>query len=565
MQVDDLILVSVDDHVVEPPHLFEGRLSAAAAERAPKLERLENGREVWMFEGSALPNVGLNAVAGRVPEEYGLDPLAFSQMRAGCFDIHERIRDMNVNGVLGSINFPSIAGFTGQLFMTMDDKDIAYELLRAYNDWHVEDWCGTYPGRMIPLAVPPSWDPQLMADEVRRMAAKGCHAVTFSENPEKLRLPSWHSPHWNPFLAACEETGTVICLHIGSSSTTVITAMDAPIDTMITLQPMNIVQCAADLIWSPVFRKFRNLRVALSEGGIGWVPYFLRIDYVYAPVDEPGLRRPPAERGVQRARAHLLHRRRRGHGGAPSPQPRPHPLGVRLPALRLDVAGGARAGDALPRRAPPRRHRSHHAPQRDAELPLRPLLGHPARAVHGGRAPSAGHRCRHGTREPRHRQVPGRRHRHGDDARRAHGEAVTATVGETPFRVLPVVDDDNRFFWTSGEDGLLRFLRCDDCGYWLHPPSPRCPECGGRRVAPQPVSGRGTIWSYTVNHHSWDGSTEPYAIVLVEFPEQHGLRLTTNLVGCPADAVHIDMPVRVVFEAHGSIWFPVVEPAAEEV
>ena len=282
MQVDDLILVSVDDHVVEPPHLFEGRLSAAAAERAPKLERLENGREVWMFEGSALPNVGLNAVAGRVPEEYGLDPLAFSQMRAGCFDIHERIRDMNVNGVLGSINFPSIAGFTGQLFMTMDDKDIAYELLRAYNDWHVEDWCGTYPGRMIPLAVPPSWDPQLMADEVRRMAAKGCHAVTFSENPEKLRLPSWHSPHWNPFLAACEETGTVICLHIGSSSTTVITAMDAPIDTMITLQPMNIVQCAADLIWSPVFRTFPNLRVALSEGGIGWVPYFLeRIDYVY--------------------------------------------------------------------------------------------------------------------------------------------------------------------------------------------------------------------------------------------------------------------------------------------
>nr|HMS15179.1 amidohydrolase family protein [Microthrixaceae bacterium] len=275
MQVDDLILVSVDDHVVEPPHLFEGRLSAAAAERAPKLERLENGREVWMFEGSALPNVGLNAVAGRVPEEYGLDPLAFSQMRAGCFDIHERIRDMNVNGVLGSINFPSIAGFTGQLFMTMDDKDIAYELLRAYNDWHVEDWCGTYPGRMIPLAVPPSWDPQLMADEVRRMAAKGCHAVTFSENPEKLRLPSWHSPHWNPFLAACEETGTVICLHIGSSSTTVITAMDAPIDTMITLQPMNIVQCAADLIWSPVFRTFPNLRVALSEGGIGWVPYFL--------------------------------------------------------------------------------------------------------------------------------------------------------------------------------------------------------------------------------------------------------------------------------------------------
>jgi tryptophan-rich sensory protein len=282
MRVEDLILVSVDDHVVEPPDLFEGRLSSKAAERAPYIERLENGREVWMFEGAALPNVGLNAVAGRVPEEYGVDPLAFSEMRPGCYDIHERIRDMNVNGVLGSLNFPSIAGFAGQLFSTCPERDIGLELLQAYNDWHVDDWCGAYPGRMIPLSIPPIWDPQLMAAEVRRMAGKGCHAVTFSENPEKLGHPSWHSDHWDPFLDACQETGTVICLHIGSSSQVVITAMDAPIDTMITLQPMNIVQCAADLVWSPVFRKFPRLRVALSEGGIGWVPYFLeRIDYVY--------------------------------------------------------------------------------------------------------------------------------------------------------------------------------------------------------------------------------------------------------------------------------------------
>ena len=282
MRTEDLILVSVDDHVVEPPDLFDGRLSKRAAERAPYIVTQDNGREVWMFEGQALPNVGLNAVAGRVPEEYGLDPLAFAEMRPGCYDIHERIRDMNVNGVLGSLNFPSLAGFTGQLFSTCPDRDIALELLQAYNDWHIDTWCGTYPGRMIPLAVPPIWDPVVMAAEVRRAAAKGCHAVTFSENPSKLGYPSWHSGHWDPFLAACVETNTVICLHIGSSSTTVITSNDAPIDTMITLQPMNIVQCAADLVWSPIFRTFPGLRVALSEGGIGWVPYFLeRIDYTY--------------------------------------------------------------------------------------------------------------------------------------------------------------------------------------------------------------------------------------------------------------------------------------------
>ena len=114
------------------------------------------------------------------------------------------------------------------------------------------------------------------------MARKGCHAVTFSENPEKLGYPSIHNEHWDPFWKACSDENTVVCLHIGSSSQVVVTSIEAPIDTLITLQPINIVQAAADLLWSPVLRKFPQLTVALSEGGIGWIPYFLeRVDYVY--------------------------------------------------------------------------------------------------------------------------------------------------------------------------------------------------------------------------------------------------------------------------------------------
>lgn len=134
---------------------------------------------------------------------------------------------------------------------------------------------------------------------------------------------------------------------------------------------------------------------------------------------------------------------------------------------------------------------------------------------------------------------------------------------DLPFRVQPALDDENRFFWTSGADGVLRFARCGSCGYWLHPPLPRCPQCGSRDVAPQPVSGRGTVFSYTVNHHSWDGGTEPYALGLVELAEQPGLRLTTNLVGCAPDDVHIDMAVRVTFEQHGIVFFPLFEPDPE--
>lgn len=132
-----------------------------------------------------------------------------------------------------------------------------------------------------------------------------------------------------------------------------------------------------------------------------------------------------------------------------------------------------------------------------------------------------------------------------------------------PFRVQPALDDSNRFFWTSGEDGRLRFLRCQSCGLYLHPPQPRCPECWSRAVVPEVVSGRGEVHSFTVNHQSWDGGTEPYVIVLVAIAEQEGLRLTSNLVGCPVDRVHIGLPVQVTFEQHDLVWFPLFEPAAE--
>jgi uncharacterized OB-fold protein len=135
--------------------------------------------------------------------------------------------------------------------------------------------------------------------------------------------------------------------------------------------------------------------------------------------------------------------------------------------------------------------------------------------------------------------------------------------GSTPFRVLPLVDDENRFFWTSGQDGRLRFLRCQSCGYYLHPPSPRCPECGAREVAPETVSGRGEVHSVTVNHHSWDGSTEPYAIAIVALREQADLRLTSNVVGCAPEAVRIGMPVQVTFEPHDDVWIPLFAPVEE--
>ena len=282
MQIEDMILVSVDDHVVEPPDVFVGRVPKKYEDLAPKLIVKDDGTEAWEYLGNLSQSVGLNAVVGRPPEDYGLEPAAFSDMRPGCYDVNERVRDMNVNGVLGSLCFPSWPGFAARQFYVTPDKDMAIALLRAYNDWHVDAWCGSHPGRFIPLGLVPIWDPQLMAAEVKRLASKGCRAVTFSENPAHLGLPSLHSDHWDPFWSACEDEQTVVCLHIGSSSQLVVTAEDAPMDVLITLSPINLVQAATDLIWSPIFRKFPSFKIAMSEGGIGWIPYFLdRIDYVY--------------------------------------------------------------------------------------------------------------------------------------------------------------------------------------------------------------------------------------------------------------------------------------------
>jgi predicted TIM-barrel fold metal-dependent hydrolase len=282
MNAEDLIMISVDDHVVEPPGMFEGHIPDKYRELAPKVIRRQDGADVWTFNDSIIPNIGLNAVAGRPKEEYGIEPTAFDEMRPGCYDIAERIKDMDAGGILASMNFPSFPGFSGRVFAAAKDKDLALAVLRAYNDWHIDEWAGTYPGRIIPMALPVLWDAELCAAEVRRVAQKGCHSLTFTENPATLGYPSFHSEHWDPLWQAVCDENVVVSIHLGSSGQLSVTAPDAPVDVMITLQPMNICQAAADLLWSRVIKKFPDIRFALSEGGTGWIPYFLdRVDRTY--------------------------------------------------------------------------------------------------------------------------------------------------------------------------------------------------------------------------------------------------------------------------------------------
>ena len=281
MRKEDMILISVDDHIVEPPDMFANHLPKKYIDDAPRLIHNADGSDMWKFRDIVIPNVALNAVAGRPKEEYGLEPQGLDEIRPGCYNVDERVKDMNAGGVLGSICFPSFPGFAGRLFAT-EDPDFSLALVQAYNDWHIDEWCGAYPARFIPMALPVIWNAQQCADEVRRVSKKGVHAITFSENPAAMGYPSFHDEYWNPLWKALCDTDTVLNVHIGSSGKLVITAPDAPMDVMITLQPMNIVQAAADLLWSRPIKEYPDLKIGLSEGGTGWIPYWLeRVDYVY--------------------------------------------------------------------------------------------------------------------------------------------------------------------------------------------------------------------------------------------------------------------------------------------
>ena len=150
MNKEDMILISVDDHIVEPPDMFKNHLPKKYLDEAPRLVHNPDGSDTWQFRDVVIPNVALNAVAGRPKEEYGLEPQGLDEIRPGCWQVDERVKDMNAGGILGSICFPSFPGFAGRLFAT-EDPEFSWRLLQAYNDWHVEEWCAAYPARFIPM------------------------------------------------------------------------------------------------------------------------------------------------------------------------------------------------------------------------------------------------------------------------------------------------------------------------------------------------------------------------------------------------------------------------------
>ncbi len=269
-------LISVDDHILEPPTLWTDRVAVKDRDRAPHIETID-GVEGWVYDGRLMPHSGLSAVVGKTKEEFSPDPLPYSEMRPGCYDARARLEDMDRSGVLASLCFPSVTRFCGQLFMEASDREFGFECLQHYNDWLVEEWCGAAPGRYIPLMLIPMWDPTLAATEMERMADRGVTAFAFSENTAPLGLPTIHDVggYWEPVMRAADDLELVVCMHVGSSSQLPQIAPDSPFMANLTWGASRTSGTMLSWLFSGLFQRYPKLKIALSEGEIGWIPYFL--------------------------------------------------------------------------------------------------------------------------------------------------------------------------------------------------------------------------------------------------------------------------------------------------
>jgi predicted TIM-barrel fold metal-dependent hydrolase len=267
--------ISVDDHVIEPVDVWTKRLPAKYLEIGPRVVPDDSGIEYWHYEDKRIPIEGLAATAGLSREEYSLEPVGYSKMRKGAYDAEARIADMDIDGVLASLSFPSFPRFCGQIFAEGEDKELALLCVRAYNDWMIDEWCATAPGRLIPMGIVPLWDAHLAAAEAARVLDKGGRAICFSENPSKLGLPSMHNDHWDPLLDTVSQAGVPLSMHMGSSSTKIRTAPDAQDWIMIALGPLRSQVAMVDWLFSGQFVRHPKLKTAFAEGGIGWIPSML--------------------------------------------------------------------------------------------------------------------------------------------------------------------------------------------------------------------------------------------------------------------------------------------------
>ena len=293
-------LVSPDDHVQLPAHVFTDRVPARFRDDAPHVRRLRgvadlgtgnisfNEREgghladVWHYDGKRIPLIRVAAAAGYPRTEIDGRPVTYDDMHKACFDPVARLAAMDQAGIEASVCYPNMfVRFCGQTFSLAQDKELALACIRAYNDFIHEEWCAGSNGRLVPMGIVPLWDPELAVKEARRLAGLGFRSVTFSEAPHLLGLPSIYSGHWDGLFAECSASGLVLSLHIGTGGFPML-AKDMAGAVPNVMASFNAGYTLTDWLFCGILPRIPDLKIVLAESQLAWVPYVLsRADFVW--------------------------------------------------------------------------------------------------------------------------------------------------------------------------------------------------------------------------------------------------------------------------------------------
>jgi len=300
-------LVSPDDHVQVPAHVFTDRVPARYRDVAPRVLRQrgvadlgagdirfverDDGHvaDVWHYDGKRIPLVRIAAAAGYGRAEIDGRPVTYDDMHKACHDPTARLAAMDQAGVEASVCYPNMfVRFCGQTFSLADDKDLALACIRAYNDFIHDEWCAGSNGRLVPMGIVPLWDAELAVAELRRLAGLGFRSITFSEAPHLLGLPSIFSGYWDGLFAECAASGVVLSLHIGTGGFPML-ARDTAGAVPNVMASFNAGYTLADWLFSGLLPRLPDLKIVLAESQLAWVPYVLsRADFVWAEMRGAG-------------------------------------------------------------------------------------------------------------------------------------------------------------------------------------------------------------------------------------------------------------------------------------
>jgi uncharacterized protein len=275
------LIIDADTHLTEPPDVWVTRVPKRYLEHVPHVERNDEGRDVWVLDGTPFSSPGLTAVAGW-PEPFPAGPKTYEECHPASYDADARLRYMDDVGIWAQVLYPNVAGFGSQRFLNIPDDDLKLVCVRAYNDF-LRDWASADERRLLTIMTMPFWDIDAAVAEVERNLDKGHRGILFTGEPHRFGLPYLGEAHWDPLWAIAQEAGLPIHFHIGSGE---MTSSFGPeriarygtaatyAYTSVEMFLKNGLQCA-DLITSGVLPRFPELQFVSVESGIGWIPFVL--------------------------------------------------------------------------------------------------------------------------------------------------------------------------------------------------------------------------------------------------------------------------------------------------